>query len=519
MENNTTIFKELKAGTTLADGKFVIEGVLGVGGFGITYKARHAELDQYFAIKEFFINGYCVRHTQRFTIHLQGMDKDLYVQYRKKFVEEAQTLAKLDHPNIVRVTDVFDENGTSYFVMPLLQGETLQKLVERKGVLPYEVGVNYMGQICEALDYIHNLKPQILHRDVKPENIIITPDNRAILIDFGSAREFVHDQIQSQTILFTPGYASPEQYTKTGRKGSYSDVYSVGATFYFIVTGKIPIDAAARLLEDFEEPKKIAPNLSGTANKTILKAMEIKPENRYQTVNELMRELTGVEDWKTPAIEVVVQKGISKKVIFGIILGLIVLLAAAGIWYLQHDKQVKTRVATENMLNGNVENLKVWIYDGVAYLRPTQGILDTTTYYGIDGKIAQYLPRKTLVRAYLYTGQMQNGFPHGDGHAVYQDGSTYTGSFEKGLRHGRSATFIDADGAITYIGSYRNDQRHGSGKLIRHDGVTFEGVWGEGLVRSETGRIYGADGKLIQERRVFVSEEDLWTYINNILKN
>jgi serine/threonine-protein kinase len=132
---NNTSFKELSAGATLQSGKYIIERVIGSGGFGITYCVRHHSLGTACAIKEFFINGYCVRNPRDKTVLLSGMDAGMYEKYRQKFIEEGQTLARLDHPNVVRVIDVFSENNTSYMVMPFISGLTLQQTIEQQGRL------------------------------------------------------------------------------------------------------------------------------------------------------------------------------------------------------------------------------------------------------------------------------------------------------------------------------------------------------------------------------------------------
>jgi formylglycine-generating enzyme required for sulfatase activity/tRNA A-37 threonylcarbamoyl transferase component Bud32 len=286
---NTTGFKELQLGAVLQNGKYIIERTIGAGGFGITYYARHSSLDSGCAIKEFFINGYCVRNTFDKTVSLSGMDADMYEKYRQKFIEEAQTLARLDHPNIVKVTDVFLENNTAYMVMPFVSGLTLQQTVAQRGRLNCETAVNCIAQIAEATGYIH--ARDILHRDIKPDNIIITPDNRAVLIDFGSAREFVHDKTQHHTAILTQGYAPPEQYSSDSRKGAYSDVYSLGAVFYFALTGVKPMDAAVRSMETMPEPKMLCPDIPVAANSAIMKAMQPRPENRYQTTEKFMTDL------------------------------------------------------------------------------------------------------------------------------------------------------------------------------------------------------------------------------------
>ncbi|MDR1652957.1 MAG: WG repeat-containing protein [Prevotellaceae bacterium] len=281
--------RELTKGTTLQGGKYTIERVIGKGGFGITYYARHNALGHCFAIKEFFIGGYSMRSELRKTFVFQGVDPDVYKKYLQKFIEEAQTLARLDHPNIVRVTDIFEENNTAYIVMPFVEGQTLQQIVDKGGRLDYETAVNYIAQVAEAVEYIHNR--DILHRDIKPENIIITPENRAILIDFGSAREFVHDKTAAHTSILTAGYAPPEQYSTVSRKGAYSDIYSLGATFYFALTARKPTDAAARTMETMPEPRSLVSTIPEEANSTILKAMELKPERRQQKVGEFMDNL------------------------------------------------------------------------------------------------------------------------------------------------------------------------------------------------------------------------------------
>lgn len=309
MENEQAYFRELQPGTTLQDGKYIIERVLGAGGFGITYYARHTSLDQHYAIKEFFIDGRCVRNTMHHTVNLQGIGPELFEKYRKKFTEEAQTLAKLDHPNIVRVIDVFEENETSYIVMPFIEGKTLESLVEKNGLLDYGLTVNYIGQIANAVGYIH--KRNILHRDIKPDNIMITADNHAILIDFGSAREFIQDKTQHQTSILTKGYAPIEQYSSNSRKGAYTDIYSLGAVLYYVLTGTKPMDATERLYDTMPEPKQINSQITNTANKTIIKAMQIKPEDRYQSVAEFMMDLVG--GMTVPETRVEVKKEVPKK--------------------------------------------------------------------------------------------------------------------------------------------------------------------------------------------------------------
>lgn len=284
-------FRELKQGTTLYNGKYIIERTIGVGGFGITYYAKHTSLNQHYAIKEFFISGYCERNTQHYTVSLAGIKPEMFAKYRQRFVEEAQTIVKLDHPNIVKVVDIFEENNTSYIVMPFVEGTRLQSKVEKNGKLSYELAVNYIAQVSEAVAYIHH--HNILHRDIKPDNVMITNDDKVVLIDFGSAREFEHDKTQNQTSILTQGYAPIEQYSSNSRKGNYTDIYAIGAVFYFALTGQKPMDATSRLTETMKEPKELNSQIPEDANRTIMKAMQLKQENRHQTVEEFMKDLLG----------------------------------------------------------------------------------------------------------------------------------------------------------------------------------------------------------------------------------
>lgn len=292
-EGNTKAYKELPSGTVLCGGKYTILKKIGEGGFGITYKAIQNGLNRTVCIKEYFLAGKCIRATHARTVCIQGVSEKMFEKYRQAFVKEAKMLATLHHPNIVEVIDVFDENNTSYMVMSYIEGKSLQNIVESRGKLPYQEVVNYIAQITNAVDYIHSRN--ILHRDIKPDNIMITADYKAILIDFGSAREFEQDKTQVHTSMLTHGYAPTEQYTANSRKGSYTDIYAIGATMYFVLTGKVPLESAARLTEPMAAPKDLVPYLPDEANRTILKAMQLKAENRHQTVQEFMDDLRNVK--------------------------------------------------------------------------------------------------------------------------------------------------------------------------------------------------------------------------------
>lgn len=291
-ENDIRTYKELQPGTVLCGGKYTVGKKIGEGGFGITYKALQSALNRTVCIKEYFPAGKCARATHARTVYVQGTSEALFEKYRLAFVREAKMLAALRHPNIVEVIDVFDENNTSYMVMDFIEGRSLQQIVDSRGRLPYPEVVNYIAQVTNAVGYLHDR--HILHRDIKPDNIMITADYKAVLIDFGSAREFEQDKTQVHTSMLTHGYAPTEQYTANSRKGSYTDIYAIGATMYFVLTGRVPLEAAARLTEPLSAPKELVPGIPDEANRTILKAMQLKAENRHQTVREFMDDLRNV---------------------------------------------------------------------------------------------------------------------------------------------------------------------------------------------------------------------------------
>lgn len=286
---NEVLHTELLPGTTLCNGKYVIERKIGSGGFGITYLAKHSTLEKLYAIKEFFISGFNVRNSHTNHVTLQGIEAKDFNKYRQRFIDEARTLAGLNNEAVVKVLDIFDENGTSYMVMPFISGITLQSMVDRDGPMSYEDAVNYIVQICEALSYIHS--KDILHRDVTPDNVIVTPEMKTVLIDFGSARKFTNDKTQRHTAIVKQGYAPLEQYSANSRKGAYTDLYSLGAVFYYLLTGERPMDATERANSKMKEPIEINPKVPAQINAVIMKAMEMDCSQRYQSADELIEDI------------------------------------------------------------------------------------------------------------------------------------------------------------------------------------------------------------------------------------
>lgn len=365
----------LDIGSVLGGGRYVVEKVLGIGGFGITYYVRHRDLGFYCAIKELFLKGNCVRAYDRKTVVPQGMDRSVYEKLRASFVEEARFLTRLHNPHIVKVFDIFDENNTSYMVMEFVPGKTLQDLIKQKGKIPFDDAINIMGQLSEAVAAIH--KENVLHRDIKPDNIILTPQNNVVLIDFGAAREFVQNQTQRHTVILTPGFAPIEQYNDTGRRGNYTDIYAMGGVFYYLLTGVVPKDATKRAMEIMASPKELNPAIPKTISDTIMKAMAFRPEDRYQTVDAFKADLLGkIFDTPTGDKDKKNRKDNQKKKLWWlpiVIVGGLLLLGVAGTigvsyyWnhynleHLQHkEKVLQTQLAEKtdelNLLEPGKDN-------------------------------------------------------------------------------------------------------------------------------------------------------------------
>ncbi len=272
--------------------KYEIKGVLGEpGGFGITYLAYFKGLNKQVAIKEYYPKNICIRDGYEVEAILPY--QQLFDQNKNRFLEEARNLAKFDHKNIVRIVDVFEENNTAYFVMDYIRGLTLYELVRSQHFLIESVAIKYIQQVGHALEIAHNSNPRLLHRDIKPQNIIISESDEAILIDFGAAREIVSSDMVFTGIL-THGFAPPEQYEPQGEKGVFIDIYALASTFYFCVTGTIPIPAPNRLQAELPSPTSLNPGISKGSEIEILKGLELDHNKRHKDISELTYSLSKI---------------------------------------------------------------------------------------------------------------------------------------------------------------------------------------------------------------------------------
>ena len=282
--------QHLQPNTTLQGGKYKIERVLGQGGFGITYLAVQTSLQRKVAIKEFFMKEFFSRDeaTSAISVPSTGSSK-IVEQYRKKFFKEARNLARLNHPNIISVIDVFEEKGTVYYVMPYLAGGSLLDYVKANGTLSETLAMKYVRQIASALKYMHE-EEHICHYDVKPANILLDDKGNAMLIDFGISKNYddAGQETTTTPVGMSEGYAPIEQYQQNVEEFSpVSDVYALGATLYFLLHGKRPVSAVHRASgTELLMTKQLSQGIRDIINAS----MKISKRERAKSVDVFLKE-------------------------------------------------------------------------------------------------------------------------------------------------------------------------------------------------------------------------------------
>ena len=279
-------------------GRYLIGKVLGFGGFGVTYIGWDFTLQQKVAIKEYLPSEFATRLVGQTRVSVFGGKKEeQFGDGMNQFVEEAKRLAQFQNEEgVVRIYDSFAENNTAYIIMEYLDGETLTAYLDRNGKIPMDDAVKMLTPVLNSLEVIHNAG--IIHRDIAPDNIFLTKDGKVKLIDFGAARYATTSHSRSLTVIIKPGYSPEEQYRSRGDQGPHTDVYSIGAVLYRMITGIVLPDSMERSAcfekngMDIVIPPSKNCKLSKNQENALMNALNVRVEDRTPTAAQFLDELT-----------------------------------------------------------------------------------------------------------------------------------------------------------------------------------------------------------------------------------
>jgi serine/threonine protein kinase len=288
----------LAGGTPLHDGRYQLLKVIGRGGFSYTYEAFDSHLNRPVAIKELFPIG--SRRSPRSGLILPATIAKSGTDTHASFLREAALLRGIQHPNIVRVFDAFEQHGTAYMVMELLRGSDYSVVLDQRGAIPWREAIDIAREIGLGLEAAH--KTGLVHRDIKPSNIMLTVDGNRVLIDFGAARSIGSQSSTLSKLVVTDGYSSPEQYG-TQAVSAAADIYGLSATLFHLSTGQRPPSATDRLVHagELNHPHAIDPSIPETFSNALMWGLQIQARDRPSRVSDLVSALTvGLRPTATP---------------------------------------------------------------------------------------------------------------------------------------------------------------------------------------------------------------------------
>lgn len=277
----------------LLNNRYILLGVIGAGGFGVTYRALDLTTKQVCAMKEYVPAGVAIRRPDGLLCADSGAKNGIYQHGKFRFMEEAYMLQKLNYmPSTATIRDCFEENNTAYYVMDFIQGRTIKEILVRQGRMDLAPALNVLCSVAEALDQIHRTA-HIIHRDISPENIMLTSNGEVKLLDFGSAKFEAKRAHENFTVVLKSGYAPPEQYTSDADKqGPHTDVYALVSTFYYMVTGiKIP-SAMARCNGATYTPLAEIMGAPRELSDAVDRGLQLSRQMRTGTCRQLLEELS-----------------------------------------------------------------------------------------------------------------------------------------------------------------------------------------------------------------------------------
>lgn len=490
--------------TFLQGGKYKIIRYINSGGFGCTYEAVHTMLHKKIAIKEYFPKSYCNREENSLQVTIGITSKTETVEKLKnKFIEEAQSLCTLEHPNIVHVFDVFEENGTAYYVMDYIDGKSLKNLIKEKGAMSEHVAVEYIKQVAKALKYVHSKKR--LHLDIKPDNIMVNKEGKAMLIDFGVSKQYDFDSEDNGSTLVgsTPGYAPPEQISKDVSKFlPATDIYALGATLYKLLTGITP--PSASLLASGETLGELPSAISISTRNAIIQSMQTNKMKRPQSIDEFLILFDSSEDESTIIEEdmdnTIVDDGSTS--------------TGTNAWQMEEarrqrefkakaereskEREEAKRKAEEIVLkkgNNKKKAIKITailavlvliVFAFLFFIDQAEPDVVLPTYYEVTNQNYEHKGESVS-----YSGEVKDGIPHGKGIGIYPHGK-YEGDYMEGARHG-NGIFTDKEGGV-FTGTFANDEYY-DGKYVMKDGTYYQGTFKN--QQPYKGVWYGKNGTVI----------------------
>ena len=290
------VLSYLRPGVML-NNRYTIGTVIGAGGFGITYRAWDNLLEHIVAIKEYFPKGVVSRNNSVDVYVASAEEREQLRKGKERFLKEARGLARFNqNPTTVAIYDFFEAGGTAYMCMEYLKGKNMKEVyAENNKPLPFEMLLKLGVSMCDALEEVHNAG--IIHRDISPDNVFYCDNGTYKLIDFGAMKQKFGNAAESSTVILKQGYAPLEQYSNVGNIGPWTDIYSLGATLYFLSTGQVPLQATDRVIEDtVVPPVNLNPAISTAFSDVIVKALSIRAENRYQNVKAFKEAMIAASD-------------------------------------------------------------------------------------------------------------------------------------------------------------------------------------------------------------------------------
>lgn len=453
----------LPEGTLLQGGRYRVERRLNSGGFGNTYVVVHTRFNERWAMKEFFMKGVNGRNDDSVSVSVSNVSQAQFETQRAKFTKEAQRLRRLRHRGIVHVEDLFDENGTSYYVMDYLGGGSLSEIVKQHGPLSEERVRQLLPDILDALEYVHSQR--MWHLDLKPGNILLDDKGQPVLIDFGASKQLGQNGGNSTSIgmTYTQGYAPSEQVDQNfDRIGPWTDLYALGGTLYYLLAGKTPPSVSEIQEmegEAFEFPRRVSEEMQHLILWMMLPNRRKRPQTvqevrdflklgkEAQPVNASRGDETRMPDPDKPVLprtrpSVWQRLGKVQKTFVGVLTVLLLGLVAWAVWPEQKEEPVP----------------------------------DPTTLIASVKERGYTNPMGT----YRYTGPVDEAEqPHGAGEATFVDGRYYKGVFVHGVMQDTKAYFRMKNGD-TFEGEFRENRFYQGRYTVKEDGSYFEGTFKDG---------------------------------------